>query len=233
MAEPRRKPRTAEFIETLHIARLMGAYLDEDMRAGELVQFLTETAKVLQIGNWEDVNKGPALTALRAARKSAPVWIADHRQHPWLPKDESQLIVLETMWALSDARAIMLEAVELIWRNRMTGGKPYAGLDEFKPLHLLLGKTELLGRGELKFKDDTHYWQRNVLNSSRVDGEDLFELDALVAALFEQFLTTKGWAYLTKCSECGQLFTPRRTDARTCGDRCRKRRSVAATGLFT
>ncbi|MBM9536196.1 hypothetical protein [Desulfobulbus alkaliphilus] len=208
------------------MASLLARYVYEDLTAFSLVNLLDEMAKAVDVDNWVDVTASPAMVALKSAPKAERIWAChDYPERPWVAGSLDAGLTYHTLSELYDARKCIKNTVESIHSNIEAGRRLYDGLQNDHRLHDLLGKCEALKPGKVIFTSE-EIEERTVLAQEKVYGYDLFQVEAIVSALLREFLRIGAGKYLSRCSTCGQLFLPRRTDAKTCSTRCRKRRSL-------
>ena len=219
-AQVRTWSRSEELKRTLTVASLLSQFIDDGLTAGGLLKVLGEMADQITIGNWEEVVDSPGMVALRSAPKTARVWVDHTMSQPWANGNGTN-VERETMFSLFDARRVVRRALDHIHVNREAGAAPFIGLDDDHQLLELLDRANDLRR-RVRFPKGG-LLKGTVLEPQDVDGDHLYRLEAVVAALLLEFFESGGWKYLTRCVVCERLFLPRRTDAKTCSPRCRKR----------
>ena len=217
-AQVRTWSRSEELKRTLTVASLLSQFIDDGLTAGGLLKVLGEMADQITIGNWEEVVDSPGMVALRSAPKTARVWVDHTMSQPWAGAGGPE------WWALislRDACGVVQRALDRIHVSREAEAAPFTGLDDDHQLLELLDRANDLRR-RVRFPKGG-FLKGTVLEQQYVDGDHMYRLEAVVAALLLEFIETGGWKYLTRCVVCERLFLPRRTDAKTCSPRCRKR----------
>ncbi len=208
----KRWSRSKEMLRILTVASLLARFIDDNLTAQGLVDVLDEMSTKVRVDNWAEVRASPAMVALRAARKDEGAL-----------KGANALPGQGLLFDLHDAKAAIHGALERIHANVNASRDPFDGLNDDALLLDWLDKASALVPGRVRF-DRVEVRRGMILKEELIDGERLFQVDAVPMALLYEFLQSGGWKYLTRCAGCGRLFLPRRPDAHTCSPRCRKRR---------
>ena len=214
--------RSEELKRTLTVASLLSQFVDDGLTADGLLKVLNGMATTIDVDNWDDVVNSPSMVALRSAPKTTRVWADHSMSQPWAVGGAGAGVERETMFSLLDARRMIQETLNRIHTNQEAGEPPFTGLNDEHELLDLLEKGGDLKPGRFEFHKDV-LRVGTVLEQQHIDGDVMYRLDAVVSTLLREFIETDGWRYLTRCAVCERMFLPRRTDAKTCSPRCRKR----------